>query len=131
VSGHVDGVGELVARREVDASLELEIAAPAAVVPTLVEKGSITVAGTSLTINAVAGARFSVTLIPHTLAVTTLGALPVGAPVNLEGDLIAKHVERLVTAQLASRAEAGAPATAPPAKRPLELETLRKHGYAR
>jgi riboflavin synthase len=103
VSGHVDGVGELVARRPVGDSLELDIAAPAAVVPTLVPKGSVTVAGASLTINTVAGPRFSVTLIPHTLAVTNLGALAVGAPVNLEGDLIAKHVGRLVAAHLATR----------------------------
>ena len=108
VSGHVDGVGTVVARREVGGSLELEIRAPESVVATLVPKGSITVAGASLTINTVAGDRFGVTLIPHTLAVTTLGALAVGAPVNLEGDLIAKHVDRLVTARLereAPRAE--------------------------
>jgi riboflavin synthase len=100
VSGHVDGVGTITSRREVGASLELEVRAPASVVATLVPKGSITVAGASLTINAVAGDRFSVTLIPHTLAVTLLGTLAVGAPVNLEGDLIAKHVDRLVSARL-------------------------------
>ncbi|HVX93479.1 MAG TPA: riboflavin synthase [Polyangia bacterium] len=100
VSGHVDGVGKLVARRPVGDSLELEISAPASVASTLVPKGSITVAGASLTINTVVGERFGVTLIPHTLAVTNLGALGVGAPVNLEGDLIAKHVDRLVTARL-------------------------------
>ena len=96
VSGHVDGVGTITARRAVGDALELEVRAPASVVPTLVPKGSITVAGASLTINTVAGDRFGVTLIPHTLAVTTLGALDVGASVNLEGDLIAKHVDRLV-----------------------------------
>jgi riboflavin synthase len=104
VSGHVDGVGTLVARRPVGDSLELEITAPVSVASTLVPKGSITVAGASLTINTVVQAqgdgRFGVTLIPHTLAVTNLGALAVGAPVNLEGDLIAKHVDRLVTARL-------------------------------
>ncbi len=99
VSGHVDGVGEVVSRREVGTALELQIRAPEVIVATLVDKGSVTVAGASLTINAVTGERgdtFSVTLIPHTLAVTTLGALGVGARVNLEGDLIAKHVDRLV-----------------------------------
>ena len=96
VSGHVDGVGTIVARREVGDSLELDVRAPEAVVATLVEKGSVTVAGASLTINTVDGDVFGVTLIPHTLAVTTLGALDVGASVNLEGDLIAKHVDRLV-----------------------------------
>ena len=101
VSGHVDGVGAVVSRRAVGDALELELRAPESVVATLVTKGSITVAGASLTINTVAGDRFGVTLIPHTLAVTTLGALAVGGPVNLEGDLIAKHVDRLVTARLA------------------------------
>jgi len=110
VSGHVDGVGRVVARREVGESLELEIAAPQAVAGTLVAKGSVTVAGASLTVNSVADDRFQVTLIPHTLAVTTLGQLPVGAPVNLEGDLIAKHVDRLVAAHLAARDEAAPPA---------------------
>jgi riboflavin synthase len=110
VSGHVDGVGQVTARRELGDALELEIAAPPAVAGTLVPKGSVTVAGASLTVNAVngdrnavEGVRFRVTLIPHTLAVTTLGQLAVGAPVNLEGDLIAKHVDRLVEAHLAAR----------------------------
>ena len=79
---------------------EAPTASAPSVVPTLVPKGSITVAGASLTINTVDGDRFGVTLIPHTLAVTTLGELAVGASVNLEGDLIAKHVDRLVTARL-------------------------------
>jgi riboflavin synthase len=100
VSGHVDGVGTLAARRQVGDSLELDIDAPDSVAATLVPKGSITVAGASLTIHEVRGGRFGVTLIPHTLAVTTLGELAVGAPVNLEGDLIAKHVDRLVAARL-------------------------------
>jgi riboflavin synthase len=108
VSGHVDGVGRVVARRLVGAgeaaALELEIEAPASVAGTLVEKGSVTVAGASLTINTVADRRFGVTLIPHTLALTNLGALGVGAAVNVEGDLIAKHVERIVSLQLGTRA---------------------------
>ncbi|HEY2730159.1 MAG TPA: riboflavin synthase [Polyangia bacterium] len=108
VSGHVDGVGTVVGRRQAGTSLELEIAAPATVVATLVPKGSITVGGASLTINGVTDERFSVTLIPHTLAVTALGALAIGAAVNLEGDLIAKHVDRLVTARLERDAEASA-----------------------
>jgi len=103
VSGHVDGVGSIVGRRAVGDSLELDVRAPQAVVATLAPKGSITVAGASLTINTVDGDIFGVTLIPHTLAVTTLGALAVGAAVNLEGDLIAKHVDRLVSARLAAQ----------------------------
>jgi riboflavin synthase len=147
VSGHVDGVGQVVARREQGGALELEIAAPAELAATLVVKGSITVDGVSLTLNAVSGNRFSVTLIPHTLAVTGLGDRAVGAPVNLEGDLIAKHIERLVAARFAaapppvsasaSPTPSAAPGTsAPPiSRRPapseLTLETLRKHGFAR
>jgi riboflavin synthase len=150
VSGHVDGVGQLVGRREQGGALELEIAAPAALASTLVVKGSITVDGVSLTLNAVNGDRFSVTLIPHTLAVTGLGDKAVGASVNLEGDLIAKHIERMVAARLAAAAAPPAPPTeaaaapalpgatdAPPptSRRPapsgLTLETLRKHGFVR
>ena len=143
VSGHVDGVGRVVARLPQGGALELEIAAPAELAATLVVKGSITVDGVSLTLNAVSGDRFSVTLIPHTLAVTGLGDRAVGAPVNLEGDLIAKHIERLVSARFAvapptSPAPAPnptAPMTSPISRRPapsgLTLETLRKHGFVR
>jgi riboflavin synthase len=128
VAGHVDGVGAVVARRPVGEALELEIAAPATVVATLVPKGSITVDGVSLTVNKVEGDRFSVMLIPHTLSVTRLGEKAEGARVNLEGDLIAKHVathvDRLVTARL------GAAAPATPAERPgLTMETLKKNGF--
>jgi riboflavin synthase len=124
VSGHVDGLGTVVARRPVGTALELDVAAPPEVARALVPKGSITVEGVSLTVNTVAGERFSVTLIPHTLAVTKLGDKPVGAAVNLEGDLIAKHIERLVGAYL--EAQQGAKP-----KTELSLETLRAHGFAR
>jgi len=132
VSGHVDGVGSMVARREEGSALELTIAAPPEVARTLVPKGSIAVDGVSLTINQVSGDRFTVMLIPHTLAVTKLGGRAPGAPVNLEADLIAKHVDRLVDAALERRAAGGAPAPAAPEAKPsLTLETLRRHGFAR
>jgi riboflavin synthase len=148
VSGHVEGVGHVVARNPLGDALELRISAPAEVVPTLVVKGSVTVDGVSLTINRIEGAAaaveapvFSVTLIPHTLAVTGLGEKAVGAAVNLEGDMIAKHVDRIVDARLAAAGlSAASPAAkitsplAPPAPaRPsgLTLETLRKHGFTR
>jgi riboflavin synthase len=139
VSGHVDGVGRVVARREIGEALELRIAAPPEVAPTLVVKGSVTVDGVSLTINAVLASVFSVTLIPHTLAVTGLGEKVIGAAVNLEGDQVAKHVARIVDAALAARLGVTdekkiTPPLAPPAPaRPpgLTLETLRKHGFAR
>ena len=99
VSGHVDGTGT-VARFEpvvLDAagSLGLEIDAPAALARFIAPKGSIAVDGVSLTVNTVAGARFAVNLIPHTLAVTTLAQLAPGRPVNLEVDLMARYVARL------------------------------------
>jgi len=99
VSGHVDGVG-VVARFEPvaagEASHLLEIDAPAPLARFIAAKGSITVYGVSLTVNAVDGPRFAVNLIPHTLAVTTLGRLAVGARVNLEVDMLARYVERLL-----------------------------------
>jgi riboflavin synthase len=98
MAGHVDGVG-IVTRFERAASdgenVELEIEAPAELARFIASKGSIAVDGVSLTINAMAGRRFSVNLIPHTLAVTTLGSLASGARVNLEVDMIARYVARL------------------------------------
>jgi riboflavin synthase len=90
VQGHVDGVGSLRERAELtwfDAPLEIT--------RYCVEKGSIAVDGTSLTVAAVDDGGFAVALIPHTLAVTTLGSLEAGDPVNLEVDVVAKYVERL------------------------------------
>jgi riboflavin synthase len=92
VQGHVDGVGRV---RRVDAE-GLEIEAPAEILRYCVEKGSIAVEGVSLTIAFLDEDAFSVALIPHTREVTTLGALDAGAEVNLEADLLAKHVERLL-----------------------------------
>jgi riboflavin synthase len=125
VAGHVDGVGEVLSRRDLGISREVELAAPAALASALVSKGSVTVDGISLTVNAVEGTRFSVTLIPHTLAVTLLGEKPVGARVNLEMDLVAKHIERLVTAHLQAHG-----ATADATADGITLAKLRKHGFA-
>jgi len=96
VSGHVDGVG-VVARVDAvgDGSTRLDIDAPAALARLIAPKGSIAVDGVSLTVNDVTGPRFAVNLIPHTLAVTTLGELAPGARVNLEVDVIARYVARL------------------------------------
>jgi riboflavin synthase len=100
VSGHVDGVGRIAGRRPEGDALTLRIAAPAAVSPFLARKGSVAVDGVSLTINEVADRVFSVTLIPHTLAVTCLGERQRADRVNIEADLIAKHVARLAERQL-------------------------------
>jgi riboflavin synthase len=101
VAGHVDGVGRVRKSLRRGDALELEVTAPAGIGSFLAPKGSIAVDGVSLTINRVAGRSFSVTLIPHTLALTHLGALPVGARVNLEADLLAKQVARLLEARFA------------------------------
>jgi riboflavin synthase len=96
VAGHVDGVGEIAARTPLGAAIEVEFRAPAELLRYVVEKGSIAVDGISLTVNRVSEYAFAVALIPHTLAMTTLGDKAVGAKVNLEVDVIAKYVEKLV-----------------------------------
>lgn len=94
VSGHVDGVGAVTAFEDLGGSWRLEIEMPGELARYVARKGSIAVDGVSLTVNGVAGARFHVNLIPHTLAVTTLRRLAPGARVNLEVDLIARYVAR-------------------------------------
>jgi riboflavin synthase len=97
ISGHVDGVGVVERLTPVaeGGSALLEVAAPVELARFIAPKGSIAIDGVSLTVNSVEGHRFSVNLIPHTLAVTTLGALRAGVRVNLEADMIARYVERL------------------------------------
>lgn len=98
VSGHVDGVGEVTRFEPVGESHLLEIKAPKGLAKYIARKGSITVDGVSLTTNQVKGRTFSINLIPHTVAVTTLKRLHPGAKVNLEVDLIARYVERMLKA---------------------------------
>lgn len=95
VSGHVDGVGTVHHCAPVGESHVLEIDAPGELARYVIRKGSITVNGVSLTVNAVEGARFALNLIPHTLEMTTLKHLKAGSRVNLEVDMIARYVERL------------------------------------
>ena len=97
VSGHVDGVGEVLRFAPVGESHELVIRAPAELAGYIARKGSITVNGVSLTVNSVRGRDFSINLIPHTVQVTTLRHLAAGSVVNLEIDLIARYVERMMT----------------------------------
>jgi len=103
VTGHVDGLGEVIRFARVDESHELVVRAPRELAKFLAYKGSVTVNGVSLTVNRVtdvpAGAEFSINLIPHTVEVTTLKALKPGARVNLEIDLIARYVERMLSAK--------------------------------
>lgn len=96
VSGHVDGVGEVVRFDRIGESHELVIRAPEALARYIARKGSITVDGVSLTTNRVDGAEFSINLIPHTVEVTTLKRCRPGVKVNLEVDLIARYVERML-----------------------------------
>ena len=96
VSGHVDGVGHVIELEELGGSARLVIQAPAALSRYLARKGSIAVDGVSLTVNKAEGERFEVNLIPHTRAVTTLGRLARRTRVNLEVDMIARYVERML-----------------------------------
>ena len=101
VSGHVDGIGEVTQFAQVGESWELRVLAPRELAKYLAYKGSITVNGVSLTVNRVSdaaeGCEFSINLIPHTVQNTALHALAVGAAVNLEIDLIARYVERMLS----------------------------------
>ncbi len=96
VSGHVDGCGEVLRFEPVGESWLLEICCESGLEKYIARKGSITVNGVSLTVNRVDGGVFAINLIPHTLQVTNLKALAAGALVNLEVDLIARYLERLI-----------------------------------
>ena len=107
VSGHVDGIGEVTQFAQVGESWELRVLAPRELARYLAYKGSITINGVSLTVNRIAdsadGCEVSINLIPHTVENTALGTLKAGSRVNLEIDLIARYVERMVTAPAAAR----------------------------
>ena len=98
VSGHVDGVGEVIAYTDLGESWKLDVSAPQALAKYIAIKGSVAVNGVSLTVNQVRGNIFSVNLIPHTVAMTNLKSLRAGSRVNLEIDLIARYVERMMHA---------------------------------
>lgn len=99
VSGHVDGVATVRAAREEGGALRAAVEAPAALARFVAEKGSVTLDGVSLTVGDVRGSEFDVHLVPHTRAVTTLGALVPGQPLNLEVDLLARYLDRLLEAR--------------------------------
>ncbi len=102
VTGHVDGVAEIAAVTPDGNSMRFEIACPEPLAKYVAPKGSVALAGTSLTVNTVEGNRFSVNIIPHTLEVTSWGQLTAGQPVNMEVDLIARYVARLVAGDTAA-----------------------------
>ena len=121
VSGHVDGVGRVLERREDARSWRLRIEAPAELARYIAHKGSICVDGVSLTVNAVDGACFALNIVPHTLDQTIIACYQVGTRVNLEVDLIARYLERLLLGERAAIPQAGT----------LTREFLAEHGFAR
>ena len=118
VSGHIDGTGTIAERRRDDNAVWYTVSAPPALLRYIVEKGSIAIDGISLTVASVEADRFSVSVIPHTAAVTPLGAKGPGDVVNLETDIIGKYVERLLR-----------PADTPAARSGISLEFLAENGF--
>ena len=106
VSGHVDGVGEVVSRTPAGRSIKFVIKAPVELAKYIAPKGSICVEGISLTVNEVRGAEFDLNIVPHTLQETTMQHLHAGSPVNLEVDIIARYLERLLLGDKAAEANA-------------------------
>jgi len=120
VQGHVDGVGTVTRTTRDGNAWRVEIQAPAGLARLVVNKGSITISGVSLTVNAVSGDRFDVAIIPFTGEKTLLTGLVVGDRVNLEADIIGKYVERL----LQGSRDAGEGSEG------LNMDLLRRHGFA-
>ncbi len=108
VSGHVDGVGEIVKREENARAIQFTVRAPRELAKYIALKGSITVDGTSLTVNAVNGAEFELTIVPHTVQETIMADYRGGRLVNLEVDLLARYLERLLLGDKAAEPAAGA-----------------------
>lgn len=117
VSGHVDGVGEVTRRADNARAVEFDIRVPAALSRYLARKGSIAVDGVSLTINAVSGDTLSITIIPHTINETIIGSYTRGTAVNIEVDMMARYLERLLGAD-DQDTDGG-----------LSREFLKAHGY--
>ncbi len=107
VSGHVDGIGRVVERRNDARSIRFAIEAPAELAKYIAHKGSICVDGASLTVNAVRGSVFELNIVPHTLQETIMESYQVGTRVNLEVDLIARYLERLLLGERAAETEPG------------------------
>ncbi|GAA5443322.1 riboflavin synthase [Microbulbifer sp. NBRC 101763] len=119
VSGHVDGIGEVVWRKSEARAERFRLRAPENLARYIAHKGSITVDGTSLTVNAVDGAEFELTIVPHTLQETIMGSYSAGTRVNLEVDLIARYLERLLLGDKAAKSS----------DEGMTLEFLAQHGF--
>lgn len=122
VSGHVDGVGEVLSRQRDARSERFRLKAPAALARYIAHKGSITVDGTSLTVNAVDGDEFELNIVPHTIEKTVIGTYQAGSRVNLEVDVIARYLERLLLGDKAAEPVAG---------KGIDLAFLAEHGFYR
>ena len=122
VSGHVDGVGEVVSRHPDARSERFRLRAPAALAKYIAHKGSITIDGISLTVNKVDGAEFELNIVPHTLAHTIMAGYTSGTSVNLEVDVLARYLERLMLGDKAAESEAQGGIT---------LEFLAKNGFTK
>ena len=122
VMGHVDGVGEVVERREDGRSVRFTIRATDGLAKYIAAKGSICIDGVSLTVNTVNGALFDVNIVPHSLGVTTLGEFAVGRGVNLEVDVMARYAERLLMGERAAHATSSTGIT---------TDFLANHGFIR
>jgi riboflavin synthase len=118
VSGHVDGVGTVVSREAEGRSVRFRFEAPDALARYIAEKGSICIDGVSLTVNAVNGVKFDVNIVPHTLAETTLDNFQPGLKVNLEVDLLARYLERLMLGDAAVKGGSA-----------ITREFLARHGF--
>ena len=105
VSGHVDGIGEVVSLHEDARSWRFRIRAPQELAKYIAHKGSITVDGTSLTVNIVDGAEFELNIVPHTMTHTVMGDYQVGTSVNLEVDLVSRYLERLLLGDKAAQSQ--------------------------
>ena len=121
VSGHIDGTGTLNDRRREGNAIIFTLNAPPAIIRYLIEKGSIAIDGISLTITALTENNFSVAVIPHSLEQTTLGQKNIGATVNLENDLVAKYIEKLLQPENHNLDNQTSR---------LSLDLLKKHGFA-
>ncbi|CAH0526691.1 riboflavin synthase [Vibrio hippocampi] len=121
VSGHVDGVGEIIERQHLGRAIEFWVQMPEEISKYVAEKGSITVDGISLTINALRKNAFKLTIVPHTTEETTIDQFQVGRKVNLEVDVLARYMERLLQSQAESSQTA---------ESRLTMEFLQQNGFA-
>jgi riboflavin synthase len=116
----VDGVGEVVSRHPDARSERFRLRAPKSLAKYIAHKGSITIDGTSLTVNKIDGAEFELNIVPHTIAHTVMGEYKVGSLVNLEVDVLARYLERLMLGEKAAESEG---------QSGLTMEFLAKHGF--